>query len=134
MVDRLSPTKPMREASHERSEWALKAVRAAYYEAGRIQPTDYPPLPSWQSLPIELREAFIHVYGAGRAAAPEAARVYRQMRDRKLDHAEGRSLVWLGMVPAGHREAVRHGPAADYLGGTEELKRGESGHPVGGGW
>jgi len=25
----------------------------------------------------------------------EAARVYRQMRDKKLDHAEGRSLVWV---------------------------------------
>jgi hypothetical protein len=24
----------------------------------------------------------------------EAARVYRAMRDKKLDHAEGRSLVW----------------------------------------
>ena len=24
----------------------------------------------------------------------EASRVYRAMRDRKLDHAEGRSLVW----------------------------------------
>jgi hypothetical protein len=46
----------------------LKAIRAAYYEAGRVQPADYPPLPSWQSLPIELREAFIHVYGA---AAPQ---------------------------------------------------------------
>jgi len=25
----------------------------------------------------------------------EATRVYRQMRDKKLDHAEGRSLVWV---------------------------------------
>src|SRR5262245_23320175 len=25
----------------------------------------------------------------------EAARVYRAMRDKKLDHAEGRSLVWV---------------------------------------
>ena len=25
----------------------------------------------------------------------EAARVYRQVRDKKLDHAEGRSLVWI---------------------------------------
>jgi hypothetical protein len=46
----------------------LKAIRAAYYEAERVQPAEYPPLPSWQSLPIELREAFIHVYGAGRAS------------------------------------------------------------------
>jgi hypothetical protein len=29
---------------------SLKAIRAAYYEAGRVQPADYPPLPSWQSL------------------------------------------------------------------------------------
>jgi hypothetical protein len=41
----------------------LKAIRAAYYEAGRIQTADHPPLPSWQSLPIELREAFIHAVG-----------------------------------------------------------------------
>ena len=26
----------------------LKAIRAAYYEAGRVQPADYPPLPPWQ--------------------------------------------------------------------------------------
>ena len=49
----------------------LKAIRAAYHEAGRVQPADYPPLPPWQRLLIELREAFIHVYGAGRAAAFE---------------------------------------------------------------
>jgi hypothetical protein len=53
------------------SDPTLKAIRAAYYEAGRVQPADYPPLPSWQSLPIELREAFIHVYHSGRAAALE---------------------------------------------------------------
>jgi len=47
---------------------ALKAIRAAYYEAGRLQSTGYPPLPSWQSPPIELREAFICVYHAGRTA------------------------------------------------------------------
>ena len=48
---------------------ALKAIRAAYYEAGRLQPADYPKLPSWESLPIELRE--VHVYHAGRTAALE---------------------------------------------------------------
>jgi hypothetical protein len=53
------------------SDPTLKAIRAAYYEAGRVQPADHPPLPAWQSLPIELREAIIHVYHAGRAAAFE---------------------------------------------------------------
>jgi hypothetical protein len=33
----------------------LKAIRAAYYEAGRVQPSEYPPLPSWESLPKTQR-------------------------------------------------------------------------------
>jgi hypothetical protein len=37
----------------------LKKIRIAYYEAGRPQPSEYDP--SWESLPIQLREAFIHV-------------------------------------------------------------------------
>jgi hypothetical protein len=43
----------------------LKNVRAAYYEAGRKQPSDYDPLPSWEALPMQLREAFIHVWYDG---------------------------------------------------------------------
>jgi len=37
----------------------LKMIRAAYYEAGRAQPSEYDPLPSWESLPVQLREALI---------------------------------------------------------------------------
>ena len=48
---------------------ALRAIRAAYYEAGRLQPAAYPQLTVWDARPIELREAFIPVYAAGHAAA-----------------------------------------------------------------
>ena len=44
----------------------LEKVKFAYAEAGREQPKEYPPLPPWEVLPIELREAFIHVYVRGR--------------------------------------------------------------------
>ena len=43
----------------------LKKTRAAYYEAGRRQPSEYDPLPYWESLPIQMREAFIHVWHDG---------------------------------------------------------------------
>ena len=43
----------------------LKKIRIAYYEAGRQQPSEYDPLPSWESLSIQLREAFIHVWQDG---------------------------------------------------------------------
>jgi hypothetical protein len=48
---------------------ALRAIRAAYYEAGRLQPAAYPQPTVWDARPIELREAFIPVYAAGHAAA-----------------------------------------------------------------
>ena len=41
-------------------------IRDAYEEAGREQPSEYPPLPAWEALSQELREAIIHVYYRGR--------------------------------------------------------------------
>jgi hypothetical protein len=44
----------------------LKKIRAAYYEAARVQLTEYDPLPKWDALPIQLREALIHMWHVGR--------------------------------------------------------------------
>ena len=44
-------------------------IREAYENAGHKQPREYPPLPPWDWLPIEMREAFISVSYAGRKAA-----------------------------------------------------------------
>src|SRR5262245_35492745 len=64
-------------------------------------------------------------------AAPPQESLGCCLRDRR---SGAWAFVWLGMVRAGHRGAVRHRSAADDLGRTEELKRGESEHPVGGAW
>ena len=45
---------------------ALKKIREAYAQAGRDQPAEYPPLPAWEALSLELREAFISIYHRGR--------------------------------------------------------------------
>jgi hypothetical protein len=50
----------------------LHIVHAAYVTAAAEQPPEYPKLPEWEKLPIEIREAFIHVYFAGRADRMEA--------------------------------------------------------------
>jgi hypothetical protein len=47
----------------------LMKIRDAYEEAGREQPSEYPPLPAWEALSQELREAIIHVYYRGRFEA-----------------------------------------------------------------
>jgi len=47
----------------------LKRIKAAYAEADEEQPSEYGPLPKWETLPIQLREAIIHVYLAGRLDA-----------------------------------------------------------------
>jgi hypothetical protein len=47
----------------------LQKIRDAYDEAGREQPSQYPPLPAWETLSQELREAIIHVYYRGRIDA-----------------------------------------------------------------
>ena len=44
----------------------LQKIREAYAQAGRDQPTEYPPLPAWENLSLELREAFISIYNRGR--------------------------------------------------------------------
>jgi len=43
----------------------LMRVRAAYDQVGRSQPDYYPMLPAWDSLGIEMRDAFIAVYLQG---------------------------------------------------------------------
>jgi hypothetical protein len=47
------------------SEHMLAKTQAAYVDAARNQPTHYPPLPAWQDLPREIREAFVWVFVAG---------------------------------------------------------------------
>jgi hypothetical protein len=47
----------------------LERIRRAYAEAGTEQPAQYEPLPKWDTLPIQLREAIIHVYLVGRLDA-----------------------------------------------------------------
>ena len=47
----------------------LQSIIEAYADAGRKQPAEYPALPAWQDLPIGMREAFIHVFAAGRRSA-----------------------------------------------------------------
>jgi len=53
----------------------FERIRAAYTEAGRVQPEEYPKLPAWERLPIQMREALIYVVdgqGHGRKDAMEA--------------------------------------------------------------
>ena len=47
----------------------LKRIRRAYTEAETEQPAHYEPLPKWETLPIQLREAIIHVYLVGKLDA-----------------------------------------------------------------
>jgi hypothetical protein len=51
----------------------LRKIRSAYAIAGREQPAHYSPLPAWNELSIEVREAIIDVYHAGRRDAREEA-------------------------------------------------------------
>jgi len=41
-------------------------VQDAYEQAGRAQPRKYKPLPDWETLSVELREAFVYVHNQGR--------------------------------------------------------------------
>jgi hypothetical protein len=53
----------------ETLEEALKKIREAYAQAGRDQPTEYPSLPAWETLSLELRGAFVSIYIEGAATA-----------------------------------------------------------------
>jgi len=64
------------------AESNLKKVRDAYYTAGREQPSQYDPLPSWESLPPQLLEAFIHVWHDGLKHGAEEAEEQRKRIDR----------------------------------------------------
>ena len=44
----------------------LQEIREAYTQAGRDQPAEYPPLPAWEALSLELRGAFVSIYHRGR--------------------------------------------------------------------
>jgi hypothetical protein len=46
----------------------LAEIRAAYKAAGELQPAEYPALPKWEDLSIEMRQAFTTVYMRGRTA------------------------------------------------------------------
>jgi hypothetical protein len=60
------------------------------------QPKDKeaPPLEGEVELPAK-RSLVRHPLDTLSGLIAEATRVYRQVRDKKLDHAEGRSLVWI---------------------------------------
>jgi hypothetical protein len=47
----------------------LERIQESYAEAETEQPLQYDLLPKWETLPIERREAIIHVYLAGRLDA-----------------------------------------------------------------
>jgi hypothetical protein len=47
----------------------LERIQRAYAEAETEQPAEYDPLPKWETLPIQMREAIINVYLAGRVDA-----------------------------------------------------------------
>jgi hypothetical protein len=49
----------------------LERIQGVYAaaETEQPQPLRYDPLPKWETLPIQLREAIIHVYLAGRLDA-----------------------------------------------------------------
>jgi len=64
------------------AESNLKKVRDAYYTAGREQPSEYDPLPSWESLPPQLLETFIHVWHDGLKHRAEEAEEQRKRIDR----------------------------------------------------
>ena len=51
------------------SDNRLEHIREAYAEAESEQLANFGPLPKWETLPIRLREAIIHVYLAGRLDA-----------------------------------------------------------------
>jgi len=54
------------------SDERLTRIREAYAEAESEQPANYDPLPKWETLPIQMREAIIHVYLVGRLDALSA--------------------------------------------------------------
>lgn len=60
----------------------LDKIREAYADAARDQPADYPPLPAWFELPIEMRKAIIRVFASGRRNAMEEAWRRRVEKDR----------------------------------------------------
>jgi hypothetical protein len=47
----------------------LEKIRAAYTAAVRQPPSSEPALPTWDELPLEMREAFVAVFCAGRRDA-----------------------------------------------------------------
>ena len=47
----------------------LERIQRAYAEAESEQSEEYDPLPKWETLPIQVREAIINVYLAGRLDA-----------------------------------------------------------------
>jgi len=51
----------------------LQKIRDAWAQAADEQPSEYPPLPEWDALPIEMREAIISVFIAGRIDAQSGA-------------------------------------------------------------
>jgi len=47
------------------AESNLRMIRTAYDAAGRAQPAEYDPLPSWEALPPPMREVLIYMWHDG---------------------------------------------------------------------
>lgn len=53
----------------------LDKIREAYNDAARDQ---YPPLPAWFVLPLEMREAIIHVFFRGDSVTMDTAEIKKE--------------------------------------------------------
>jgi hypothetical protein len=87
----------------------LQKICDAYDEAGREQPSEYPALPAWETLSIEMREAIVHIYYRGRfdALSSDAAHVSGMGQDRDRGDCVRLSGRALRPVPAGADRSQR---------------------------
>jgi len=84
----------------------LKKIRAAYYAACREPDREHDPLPSWDSLPLSMREALIHVwhdgYNHGAEDAEEQGRRMDRLTKCNLWSHQPRTHLperaWIGLV------------------------------------
>ena len=64
-------------------------IRAAYADAQRRQSNGDSPVPDWAELPLELREAMIHLFYAGVRHCGDEAEAQRKRIDRMTKDLRG---------------------------------------------
>jgi hypothetical protein len=64
-------------------------IRAAYADSQRRQSDGDSPLPDWAELPLELREAMIHLFYAGVRHGAEEAEAQRKRIDQMTKDLRG---------------------------------------------